>query len=123
MTGDPPMADIHGLEERGWQALSSHDPIPFCQDWLADDALLVVPGMILTKDAFLASLTHEPPWAAHDTEDARTVQFSLDCAALVYKVRARRADQPPYVALILSVYRFGGDGWKLIYHQQTPSPQ
>ena len=61
------------LEERGWQALSSDNPTSFCEQWLADDALLVVPGRIIDRDQFLAALSSEQPWTAHDIDDARTM--------------------------------------------------
>jgi hypothetical protein len=37
-------------------------------------------------------------------------------------VTAHREGQPEYVALITSVYALRDDGWKLVYHQQTPTP-
>lgn len=116
------METLLELEERGWQALSSDEPVSFCEQWLADEALLVVPGMIIDRDQFLAALRSEQPWRTHEINDARTVPFVEDCAAVLYRVTARRGDQPPYVALITSVYARRDGTWKLIYHQQTPSP-
>ena len=110
------------IEERGWQALSSKENQDFCQQWLAEDALMVVPGMIIDRDTFLQALPSEQPWASHRIDDARTVQFTDECAALLYRVTARRNGQDPYVAIITSVYAHRNGTWKLIYHQQTPTP-
>ena len=34
------------LEEQGWAALSSAEPVQFCDECLADEAAMVVPGMV-----------------------------------------------------------------------------
>ncbi|MBO0731710.1 MAG: nuclear transport factor 2 family protein [Acidimicrobiaceae bacterium] len=122
MPEDTTLDSLLDLEERGWQALSSSNPTPFCESWLADDVVIVVPGMIISRDQFLASLQQEEPWAGHHIEDARTVDFAQDCSALLYRVTARRKEQAPYAAIITSVYASRKGDWKLIYHQQTPLP-
>ena len=110
------------LEERGWEALSSTDGAAFCETWLADDAVLVVPGMIIDRATFLQAAGQEAPWAAHRIEEARVVQFMPGCEAVLYRVTASREGQPEYEALITSVYAKQHDDWKLVYHQQTPMP-
>lgn len=97
-------------------------PASFCEQWLAHEALLVVPGMIIDRDQFLAAVRSEQPWRTHEINDAGTVAFGEDCAAVLYRVTARRGDQAPCVALITGVYARRDGSWKLIYHQQTPSP-
>ena len=109
------------LEEPGWQAMSSPSPTDFLERWLANNALMVVPGMIIDRDAFLEAVTSEPPWKTHHIAEPRIVAFTDDCSAVLYRVTAQRDGQPPYVALVTSVYvRKGGDR-KLIYHQQAPT--
>jgi hypothetical protein len=108
------------IEERGWQALSSID-MRFCERWLDDDALLVVPGMVVDRPTFLAAVPQEPPWSSHRIDKARVVSFTPECAALVYEVAARREGEPEYVALVTSVYVETDTGWRLVFHQQTPS--
>jgi ketosteroid isomerase-like protein len=44
------------LEERGWQALSSVESIAFCDEWLADDAVVIVPGMDIDRATFLEAV-------------------------------------------------------------------
>ena len=86
------------LEEKGWQALSSSDPVSFCETWLAEDPLVVVPGMVLDRATFLQALAHEVPWATHTIEDARTIQLTDQSAALVYRVTAQRDGQAALLA-------------------------
>jgi hypothetical protein len=110
------------LEERGWQALSSPDPVAFCEEWLADEALIIVPGMVIDRETFLRAVTHEQPWAGHQIEDPQTVWLADDSAALVYRVRAQRDGQPEFAGLLTSVYVKRDGRWRLLLHQQTPIP-
>ena len=113
--------DLIDLEERGWQALSSSDPVPFCQEWLADDAVFVVPGMVIDRASFLQALVDEQPWATHEIVDVRTIELSDDVVALVYRVTAQRENQPVFTGLLASVYVQRAGRWQLVLHQQTPT--
>jgi hypothetical protein len=110
------------LEERGWQALSSPDPAKFCEEWLADDAVMVVPGMVIDRMTFLRAVDHEQPWTSHRIEEPRAVQLTDSAAALVYRVTAQRDGQPEFVGLLTSVYVEREGRWQLVLHQQTPVP-
>jgi hypothetical protein len=110
------------LEEQGWQALSSPDPVTFCEEWLADDAVMIVPGMVIDRATFLHAVADEEPWASHHIEDPRAVQVTDDAAALVYRVTARREGQSEFAGLLTSVYAKRADRWQLVLHQQTPMP-
>lgn len=110
------------LEEQGWQALSSVEPVEFCDEWLADDAVMIVPGMVIDRATFLEAVAHEQPWASHRIEDARVLQLTDDSAALVYRVQAQRDGQPAFAGLLTSVYVKRAGRWQLALHQQTPMP-
>ena len=112
--------DLLEVEELGWQALSSPDPVTFCEGWLADDALVIVSGMVIDRATFLQALAHEQPWASHQIMTQRTVQLGDDSAALVYRVTARRDGQPEFNGLLTSIYAKRAGRWQLVLHQQTP---
>jgi hypothetical protein len=116
------MEQLLELEERGWQALSSDHPVEFCEEWLANDAVMIVPGMIIDRATFLRAVGDEQPWASHQIEDAHALSLTDDSAALIYRVTARRAGQPAFIGLLTSVYVKRADQWKLVLHQQTPVP-
>jgi hypothetical protein len=44
------------LEEQGWAALSSAEPVQFCDEWLADEAAMVVPGMVIDRATSLEAV-------------------------------------------------------------------
>ena len=73
------------LEERGWQALSCAD-VGFCEEWLDEGAVLVVPGMVIDRATFLAAIPQEQPWSSHRIDDARVLLFTPECAAVLYTV-------------------------------------
>jgi hypothetical protein len=114
--------DLLDLEHRGWQALAT-SPAAATELYgavLADDATFLFPGgMVVTgRDAALSSLGG-PPWDAYGLDDERVIALGPDTGAVVYRARAERAGQR-YEALVTSVYRSDGDGWRLVLHQQTP---
>ncbi|MBO0831020.1 MAG: nuclear transport factor 2 family protein [Actinobacteria bacterium] len=115
-------ADLLELEERGWQALSGPSPEAFCEQWLADDAVMIVPGMMIDRATFLQAVAHEQPWTSHTIRNAKVVQLTVDSAALIYGVTARRQGQPDFTGLLTSVYAIRDGRWRLVVHQQTPSP-
>ena len=49
---------------------------------------MIVPGVIIDRDAFLATPGSEPPRKSHHIDDPRIVTFTENCAALVYLVTA-----------------------------------
>jgi hypothetical protein len=53
--------------------------------------------------------------------DARVVQLNDDSGVVVYSVTAQRPGQEPYSAVISSTFVREEDGWKLAFHQQSPS--
>lgn len=110
------------LEERGWQALSSPAPVKLCEEWLADDAVIIVPGAVIDRATFLQAVAHEQPWASHHIEEPREIPLTDDSAALVYRVRAQREGQPAFAGHLTSVYVKRADRWQLALHQQTPTP-
>ncbi|HEY3881362.1 MAG TPA: nuclear transport factor 2 family protein [Trebonia sp.] len=116
------MEQLLELEERGWQALSSDEPVKFCEEWLASDAVMIVPGVIIDRETFLRAVGIEQPWASHRIEDAHVLSLTDESAALIYRVTARRAGQPDFIGLLTSIYVKRADRWKLVLHQQTPAP-
>jgi Domain of unknown function (DUF4440) len=114
--------DLVELEERGWQALSAPSPVAFCEEWLADDAMMIVPGMVIDRETFLQAVAHEQPWSSHTIRDSIVLQLAADSAALIYRVTARRQGRPEFTGVLTSVYAIRDGRWRLMIHQQTPSP-
>jgi hypothetical protein len=114
-----PKNEIEELERRGWAALSGPDGAAFYQDAMAEEGLMVFPGMVMDKATAIATIREVQPWARFAISEVRVA--ADDNAALVtYRARAQRAGQPEYEAVMSSVYVRRGGRWLLLLHQQSP---
>ncbi len=86
---------------------------------LRDDAVVIVPGAALDKEACVAAMNDSPGWLGFELEDLKLLELGERSAVLTYRFSGRREDES-YAALLSSVYVRERDGWKLVLHQQTP---
>lgn len=111
------------LEREGWDALSTPRGADFYQDVLAPDATMLFPGIgLLDRDAILDAMRQAPPWQSYEMTEVRAAPVAPDAILVTYRVAAQRAGQPPYDALISSLYVDHGGSWRLAFHQHTPDP-
>lgn len=112
--------DLLALERRGWDSLCDGTGAAFYGDLLTDDGvMLLAGGMVLDRDAVVASLADAPPWSDYRIDDVRLVDLGPEAAALVYRGTAHRGDEAPFVAAMTSVYRRISGEWRLAVYQQT----
>jgi hypothetical protein len=109
------------LEEQGWEGRLSAEPDQFCDEWLADEAAMVVPVMVIDRATFREAVTHEQPRASHRIEEPRVVQLTDDSAALVYRMNAQREGQAAFAELLTSVYVMRARRWQLALHRRPPT--
>lgn len=118
------LADLLALEHRGWDSLCDGTGADFYGALMTADAVMVLAhGFVLDRDQVRASLADAPPWSSYAIEDPRLVPVGQGAAALVYRARAVREDEPPFVAWMTSVYDVTGPTPRLSVYQQTPIPQ
>jgi hypothetical protein len=108
------------LEDEGWDALSSDRGAAFYDEILTPHALMVVPGMVLTKERAVKEIEAGRPWSDFRIEDPMVVRLTEQSAVLTYRATARRGNEPEHFTLMTSVYVENGGSWKLAFHQQTP---
>jgi hypothetical protein len=87
---------------------------------LADEAVVIVPGQALDKDATVQSIEASPGWDELTIDDARVIEVGDDGAAISYRFSGRRGTDFAYEALLSSVYVRRDDRWQMVLHQQTP---
>jgi hypothetical protein len=88
---------------------------------LADNSLMVFPGMVLTKPQTVESIASGPRWTSVSFTEQRLVQLTPGTVALIYRASsARGPEEAPYSALVSSVYVKQDDDWRLALHQQSP---
>jgi Domain of unknown function (DUF4440) len=116
MTG---AAELESLERQGWEALAGPDGAAFYEDAMADDGLMVFPGMVMTKTEAVAAIRAAPPWRRFELTDVRTV-VDGDAGLVVYTANAERDPGTTYTATMTSTYVRRGGRWLLLLHQQSP---
>jgi len=112
--------ELFELERRGWDALSAPNAAAFFADLMTDDAVMVFPGTVLTKRESLAAMTSARPWASYRLLDLRVLRVGTGGRLVLYRAVAKRAAGVEYDALMTSIYVRRSDGWKMVFHQQTP---
>jgi hypothetical protein len=89
--------------------------------YLADDALVIVPGGTLTRDECVEAMAASPGWLSVRLTSPSFVTLSDDQVLVSYDFFGERSGET-YDARMTSIYRRAGDGWRLRFHQQTPAP-
>ncbi len=89
---------------------------------LREDAIVIVPGRALDRDATIAAMDASPGWDSFSIVDERLLPLGGDAALLTYRFRGRRGESE-YEAILSSTYARDDGAWKLVFHQQTPLQQ
>jgi hypothetical protein len=84
---------------------------------LADDALVIVPGAVLDKDACVAAMDESPGWDSVTLGPARIIHDDAT-ATVVYRFDGVRG-ATTYSATLASTYRLQPER-RMVLHQQTP---
>ena len=114
------LEQLAALEKQGWDALCASTGGDFYGRIMTPEAVMVlVNGMVLDRDAVVASLNHSPAWDAYELTDEQLIPISAGAAALVYRARATRGDEPPFEALMTSTYVLRDGELRLALYQQT----
>lgn len=111
--------EIEALERRGWDALSGPNGVAFYEDVMAEDGLMVFPGLVMDKRAALDAIGGASPWSSFELRDVRSTADN-SVGLVTYRAKGQRSDAPPYEAVMSSVYVRRGAEWKLLLHQQSP---
>jgi hypothetical protein len=86
---------------------------------LSEDAVVIVPGKLLDKEATVAAMDASPGWTGFWVDECCSLRLDSNAALITYRLQGRRGDFD-YAAILSSVYVRNHDGWKLAFHQQTP---
>lgn len=116
--------ELVALERRGWDSLCDGTGDTFYGGLMIEDGLMVlVNGEIMDRHTVVQALGQAPPWRSYELSDIRLINVNADSAALVYVASAyRETQQPPFVALMSSVYVRRDGHWQLALYQQTQRP-
>lgn len=120
---DELLEELHTLERRGWDALCDGTADAFYGELMTEDGLMVLAnGQVMTRLEVAAALRDAPTWDGYEIDAPRLVTAGQESAALVYRARALRDGQPPFEALMTSLYVQVMGRWRLGLYTQTPIP-
>ncbi len=118
-----PQHKVVEIEAAGWTALatSGEAAAEFYEQILDATVSFLLPGgLVLSERASVLKAMSGSPWESFELADMRMLSPTDDTAVVLYRAAARRGADS-YSALIGSLYVHRRDGWKLTYHQQTPT--
>ena len=117
------LKELLKLEDAGWSSLCDGTGGAFYAEIMTPEAVMVVAdGSVMSRDEVMLALGSSPSWQSYEIDVPRMVPIGDGAQALVYRGTGRRADAPPFVGMMTSVYVRKGDEWKLALFQQTPCP-
>jgi ketosteroid isomerase-like protein len=124
MAGADLEATLLELEERQWAANRAADP-EFYRRYCADDFRLVSRFGVWDKQRGVAELEkgNVNPFLRTDMEDPIVIELGDGTALLTYKetIDAEiRGQRQVFSIYATSVFRRTDDGWRYVFHQQTP---
>lgn len=108
------------LERQGWESLCEGTGGDFYGDLMTEDGVMIlVNGVIMGRDAVVASLSDAPTWDSYEIRDPQVIPLGEDASALVYRAVATRGGGLPFEALMSSSYVLIDGRPRLALYQQT----
>ena len=108
------LEEITDVERR----LAGADPAAY-REVCREDAVFLMPGMVVGLDEALTGLTQAGPWDEFALSDAQVRRLGPEASVLLYRFTGRRGEMS-YVADMASSYAREEGRWRLVTHQQTP---
>ncbi|TPJ49101.1 hypothetical protein [Mesorhizobium sp. B2-7-1] len=86
------------------------------------ECLVAFPQMAqaMTNAALAKTASTPNKWRDLDIKLKGMVEPGSDIVMLTYEARATRENGEPYAALVSTGYVHRADGWKMMFHSQTP---
>jgi hypothetical protein len=116
--------DVVELEDQGWRALatSGEAAAEFYGRVLDDRVVMVLPGGMRIDDrAAAVEAMSGAAWAWYRLENILPVPLTDDVVTVAYTATAQRGQDDLYTAQMSSTYVRRSGGWRMAFHQQTPS--
>lgn len=119
ITDDLPARLLHE-EHEGWRAILEGRAGEYYRRAMTRDALMVVAGAVLDREAILHAFDQAPPWDDYELREPAVIRLGERAGILVYRVRARRGDEVADLRMSTS-YHYDDGAWRVAAHQQTPA--
>lgn len=109
------------LKEQALEATKNQDA-SFYYNYLADEAIAIVPFGIFSKDAIVQQMASpNSAFRSRKIEDTRVMVLSPDSGVVTYKATFESAqDQSTFEVFVTTIYAKVRGEWKGVFYQQTP---
>ncbi|WP_221583605.1 nuclear transport factor 2 family protein [Microbacterium sp. G2-8] len=115
--------ELLDLEHQGWASLCNGTGADFYgRIMTAEGVMVLAHGQRFDRQAVIDSLDQAPTWTSYEIADERVIHAGADHAILSYIGCGYRDGEPPFAALMSSVYVRQDGAWRLALYQQTPVP-
>ncbi|MCZ7421225.1 MULTISPECIES: nuclear transport factor 2 family protein [unclassified Micromonospora] len=112
--------ELFALEQEGWRAISSANG-DFYRQLVTAQTLVVEHDGISTGDDLVAEIDgNTSPFTGFTLDEQRIVPVSDDTAVITYRAIAEVSGRGTFRLYMSSLWQRQADGWKLLFHQQTP---
>jgi hypothetical protein len=113
--------DLLALEKKFWTGNAQ-----FYRDNVDDSALVAFTSDmagVMSNEEIASSAGQGNQWKDLDIKLKGLIEPADDMAILSYEAHATRSNGEDYAALVSTGYARRDDGWKMVFHQQTPLGQ
>jgi ketosteroid isomerase-like protein len=109
------------LKDQALEATKRKDGA-FYSNYLADDAIAVVPFGIFDKQAVVQQMSGDSPFRSLHVDDTRAVVLNRDAGLVTYKAtfESTDSDKKTFQVFVTTVYARIDGAWKGVHYQQTP---
>jgi len=108
------------LKEQALEATKNADA-KFYENYLADNAVAIVPIGIFDKKAIVEQMSSEnSQFKSSKIEDTKAVILTPESGIVTYKATYQKKDKSNYEVFVTTVYAKINGIWKGIFYQQTP---
>jgi hypothetical protein len=120
ITDDLPARLLHEAHE-GWRAILAGQGGNYYQRTMTQDALLILPGAVVSRDEVRAAFSAASPLDRYELHDPAVIRLGEHAGVLVYRSLAWRGDEVTELQMS-TTYLFdeNNGGWCVAAHQESP---
>jgi hypothetical protein len=120
ITDDLPARLLHEAHE-GWRAILAGKGGDYYQRTMTQDALLILPGAVVSRDEVRAAFKAAGPLDRYELHDPAVIRLGAHAGVLVYRSLAWRGDEATELRMSTTyLFNENDGGWSVAAHQESP---
>jgi hypothetical protein len=120
ITDDLPARLLHEAHE-GWRAILAGRGGDYYQRTMTQDALLILPGAVVSRDEVRAAFKAAEPLDRYELHDPAVIRLGEHAGVLVYRSLVWRGDEATELQMSTTyLFNENDGGWSVAAHQESP---